>query len=138
LCVFSFVNIVYYILIMFDFQQKRQIKKVIYSRITIFVFLIIVIFLGKATYDIYTREQLSQSNYDSIKKEYDDLQSREAARTSEIARLNTGEGVEAEIRDRFSVAKPGEEVITVIDNDGTSTSQHVTNDGWWQKFTNLF
>lgn len=123
---------------MLDFQQKRQIRKVIYSRVTIFVLFIIVVFLGRSVYDIYTREQLSKSNYLSVKKEYDGLQSREAMLNSEIARLNTNNGTEEEIRSRFSVAKPGEVVVTVIDATSSLNTATVGDSGFWQKFKGLF
>jgi cell division protein FtsB len=123
---------------MFDFQQKRQIKKVVYSRMTILVLFILLIFLAKATYDIYQREQLSIADYGSVKKQYDDLESRQALLNNEIAQLSTQAGVEEQIRDRFSVAKPGEEVITVVDQASTTMPSNTQNEGLWQKFTGLF
>jgi cell division protein FtsB len=123
---------------MFDFQQKRQIRKVIYSRVTLFVLFVLVILLGRATYDIYIKNQLSQTDYNSVKKEYDDLTSRQAMLDSEIARLNTQAGIEEEIRGRFSVAKPGEEIITVVDDESTGTPESSSDQSLWQKFTGLF
>ena len=122
---------------MFDFQQKRQIKKVIYSRAMLIGLFVLMIILGRATYDIYGREQMSKTNYDAVKKEYDDLQGRQAMLDSEITRLNTQEGVENEIRGRFTVAKPGEVVVTVVDKQASSTGQN-TGPSLWERFTSMF
>ncbi len=123
---------------MFDFQQKRQIKKVIYSRLTILTLFLVVLFLGRSTYDIFTRYELSKNNYLAVKKDYDNLKTRESMLNSEIERLKTDSGIEEEIRSRFSVSKPGEVVVTVVDNNPTTTGKNDLNTGLWARFMALF
>ena len=72
-----------------------------------------------------------------MKKEYDNLQAKQAMLDTQIARLNTQTGVEEEIRDRFTVAKPGEVIVNVIDNS-TGTPNSTVDESLWQKFTGLF
>ncbi len=124
---------------MLDFQQKRQIKKVIYSRVTIFILFIAVIFLARSTYSIYQKAQLSSANYNETKKEYDSLKERQTMLNSEIASLKTDTGVEEEIRSKFSVAKPGETVVVVVDNTASSTTNdNGQNLSLWQRFLSIF
>ncbi len=124
---------------MMDFQQKRKVRKALYSRITIFLLLIAVIFLARATYHIYTTEKISAENYASVLKNYNNLETQKAALRSEINKLSTESGQEEEIRSKFSVAKPNEAVVLVINgtssNPASSTNQ---NTSLWQKFLNLF
>lgn len=124
---------------MLDFQQKRKFRKVLYSRITIFLLLIVVIFLARAAYHIYATEKVSADNYAAVLKNYNDLKVREAMLGTQINKLNTESGQEEEIRSKFSVAKPDESVVMVINstsgNPATSTNQ---NTSIWQKFLNLF
>ena len=117
---------------MIDFQQKRKFKKIIYSKIFFLILLILVIFLGRATYDIYKKYKISSDDYSVTKKDYDSLKVREDMLQSEIDRLKTDYGIEEEIRSKFNVAKPGETVVTVIDGtSSTSTDVSNSNNGFW-------
>ena len=124
---------------MLDFQQKRKVRKVLYSRLTIFLLFVAVLFLIRATYHIYTTEKISADNYAAVLKNFNDLKARQAMLGSQIDRLSTESGQEEEIRSKFSVAKPGEAVITVISST-SSPSVDLTNSGTglWQKFLGLF
>jgi cell division protein FtsB len=119
---------------MVDFQQKKNIRKVMYSRITIFIFFIIVIFLVRAVYDIYKKERMSAKSVASVEENYNDLKNRQNMLKSEIERLNTDKGIEEEIRSKFSVAKPGETVVVVIDSSSsTSTDSESAEKGFWNR-----
>ncbi len=105
-----------------------------YSRITIFIFFIIVIFLVREVYDIYKKERMSAKSVASVEENYNDLKNRQNMLKSEIERLNTDKGIEEEIRSKFSVAKPGETVVVVIDNSSsTSTDSESVEKGFWNK-----
>ncbi len=123
---------------MADFQQKRKIKKAVYSKISLVILLVIIIPLAHATYGIYQKEQLSSVNFNSAKKEYDDLKAREDMLNSEIGRLQTDEGIEEDIRNKFSVAKPGEQVIVIFDKEGTSSVENHQKESFWQKLVSFF
>lgn len=124
---------------MFDFQQKKKIRKVIYSKTFLVVMLVFIVILAKATYEIYQKERLSSENLSETQKEYDGLKSRETMLNSEISKLKTDTGIEEEIRSKFDVAKPGETVVVVVGNDSSSTDdQSDQNEGFWQSFLNWF
>ncbi len=46
------------------------------------------------------------------------LLSRRDFLNAEVTRLSTEKGIEIEIRKKFRVAKPGEELVVIIDDDG--------------------
>lgn len=124
---------------MIDFQQKRHFKKIIYSKISFLILFILTIFLGRATYDIYKKSQLSYDNYMVVKRDYDSLNARKDMLGSEINRLKTDTGIEEEIRSKFNVAKPGETVVTVInDSSSTSLDTNNSNKGFWSNLFSIF
>ena len=124
---------------MVDFQQKKKIRKVIYSRITIVVIFIAIIFLAKAVYDIFEKQRMSAEDVAIVEKDYDGLKTRQSMLKSEIDKLNTSEGIEEEIRGKYSVAKPGETVVVIVDStSSTSTSIEDGSKSLWQKFIGLF
>ena len=123
---------------MIDFQQKKQFKKIIHSKVFFLVFLIIIIFLGRSTYDIYQRQKLSATNYTGVKKNYDSIKERKDMLESEIDRLKTDTGIEEEIRGKFNVAKPGETVVTIVDSTSTSAGSGSVKRGFWSGFWGIF
>lgn len=124
---------------MTDFQQKKQFKKIIYSKFSLAVLLVSVIFLGRSTYDIYKKYRISSENYATVKKDYDNLKIRKEMLDSEVSRLKTDSGIEEEIRSKFNVAKPGETVVIVVNSSGsTSTDTTNLNKGFWSSFLKIF
>lgn len=106
-----------------------------YSKFTLFVILLLIIFLAKGVWGLYQREKLSRDNLLVSKKNYDELVLRKEYLEKKIERLNTEEGVEEEIRDKYSVVKPGEIAVVIVD-DTTSTKSkvgQVEDKNWWQK-----
>ncbi|MFA5934568.1 MAG: septum formation initiator family protein [Candidatus Paceibacterota bacterium] len=124
---------------MFDYQQKKKIRKVIYSKITLVVLFIFIIILAKANYGIFKKERLSRENYNIVKDDFDSLKGRKVVLESEISRLKTSEGVEEEIRSKFDVSKPGEVVVNIIDSgSSTSIEGEEVGVGFWNKIINWF
>ena len=123
---------------MLDFQQKRHLKSIIYSKVSLLVLFILVIFLGRATYDIYWKYKISSENYNVVKKDYDNLKERNEMLNSEIDRLKTDTGIEEEIRSKFDVAKPGETVVVVIDSSSSTSTDKNLKQGFWAKFWGIF
>lgn len=119
---------------MTNFQQKRQFKKIIYSKISFIILFILVFFLGKSTFDIYKKSKLSSDNYNEVKKNYDNLENRKNMLESEINKLKTDYGIEEEIRSKFNVAKSGEIVVRIVNSSSSiSTNTDNSKKGFWSK-----
>ncbi|MBU0722780.1 septum formation initiator family protein [Patescibacteria group bacterium] len=73
------------------------------------------IMTGRATWNIYQKAQQAKKNTAIVAEEYDKLKNREQELEAKINTLNTPLGVETEIRDKFGLAKEGEEIVIVID-----------------------
>lgn len=68
------------------------------------------------------------------------LSDREINLTNNLKELGTDTGLDKEIRERFPVAKPGEEVIMIVpgsDDAGTDNNTSSVG-GWWNKFLDFF
>ena len=114
-------------------------RRIIYSRITLLILFLLVIFMIKQVYDIYKKEVLSRGNLNLITKQYNDLKSREEMLSSGINKLKTNEGVEEEIRSKFDVEKPGEQTVVIIGGSSSTEATNTTeNAGLWQKFVGWF
>lgn len=64
---------------------------------------------------MYSRWIESSDNLKNVAASVESLKGREAELVFEIDRLETARGVEEEIRKKYSVVKPGEEMVVVVD-----------------------
>jgi cell division protein FtsB len=63
-----------------------------------------------------------------------ELKIKESELNTKIANLSTDRGIEAEVRDRYRVVKPGEQLVIVVGATSSTTTETVTSsEPWWQK-----
>ncbi len=128
-----------FILVSMDYQQKRKLRKLIYSRAALFLLLILICILAKANFEIYKKHENSFNNLKETKKELNNLKERQSMLSFEISKLETEEGIEEEIRSKFDVAKPGETVVVIVeDASSTEKNSDTSDDGFWKKIMNIF
>jgi len=121
-----------------EFQAKKRIRKAIYSKITLFIILVFIVIIGRAAVSVFFKEQESFNNTVQAKKELTKLEDRQQLLNTEITRLSTEEGIEAEIRTKYNVAKYGEQFLVIVDTPETATTSKVVEKTWWEKFTGFF
>lgn len=115
-----------------DFQKKRKIHNRIYSKATILLLIIVAIFLGRATWNMYTTKKQSDEDLSRVKDELISLELHQQALVADITRLQTEKGKEEEIRTKFNVAKEGETVVMLLDNE-TPVPPIVEEEGFFGK-----
>jgi len=119
---------------MLEFQEKRKIKRLVYSKITLVILIILIILMFKMVWEVYEKECLTKENLTKTSNSLKGLQVREKMLSSGIDKLETDTGIEQEIREKYGLVKPGEEVIIVVDKgDSTSSLPISSRTGFWQK-----
>ena len=113
---------------MLEFQKKKKIKKVLYSRTVLIFLAIIFIILLRSLYGVYKKESLSMQNLDMDKNELAQISERQKDIANSLEYLKTDQGVESEIRNKFRVVKEGEKVAVIIDDQTSSTPATVAGD----------
>src|SRR3989344_1056487 len=103
------------------FQEKRQFRSRLYSRTVLFALIILIVFLGKGVFDIYGKERQSARMRAEAEGRLGELQAQRANLERETTKLQSVEGIEEKIRSKFNVAKPGENVVLIVD-DATTTA----------------
>ena len=102
-----------------EFKQRRRLKRILYSRLTLVVLIILCLLLAKATYGIFKKYEASKANQAQHEAQLADLQNRKAFLESSVQSLETPEGVSYELQDKFGVAKPGENEIVIVASTST-------------------
>ena len=105
-----------------EFKQRQKFKRILYSRFTLVVLVIICLILAKATYGIFQKYEISKTNQAQLQAQLTDLQSRKAFVDSAVQSLETPEGVSYELQDKFGVVEPGEHEIVIVDATTTDAS----------------
>lgn len=123
---------------MFDFYQKRKFKVVLASRpVQVFVLLVTLFVLWSAyvRYDIASEmaERRLMVEQEALK-----LQERKESLETQVNYLSDERGIEAEMRRQFDVAKEGEKVVVIVEDEKSevetiplSTS---TKESHWYEF----
>ncbi len=118
-----------------EFRKKQDMKRALYSKPVLIFLGVILIFLIYSTWNIYTKAMVPYENRVNAEKKLTDLQEREMELTSRIKTLETEEGVEIEVREKFGLVREGEEVVVILEDEvgsGATESEH-TNSSLWQK-----
>ncbi len=98
-----------------EFQDKKRFRRILYSKTTLVVLLILMVFLAKAVWSVYLKDKESARNTVMASNELAQLQARHDFLTQELGRLKTAEGKEEEIRKKYQVSKPGEQVVVIVE-----------------------
>ncbi len=109
-----------------------------YSRSVLILLFLILVILGRTVWFSYQGFKISKSNRDVARLEKEELENRISELEKDIDNLQTDRGLEGEIRDKFGVAKSGEEVIILVDERETSTDEVRGRKGFWNVILGWF
>lgn len=93
--------------------------------------------LGRSVYLIWHRERVANTERQAILEQIVAMESRRAQLTSDLALLQTDRGVEERIRQQFSVAKAGEQVVSVVLPPASTSTPTKSALPWWQPLLDL-
>jgi hypothetical protein len=122
---------------MLDFQQKRKLRSRLYNRYTLIFLGLMIILAIHSVWDVYQKQEESQTLLSVAQSQATDLQNRATELQNKIAYMQTPEGLEAEIRSKFNVAKADENVVVVLDSDDVNSTT-TTEVSFWQKILDFF
>ncbi len=103
------------------FGKQNKYKKIIYSKGTIFILLILIILLGESVWTRFSIEREMAARTAQTQAELEALQQRKEELRKRVEYLQGERGIEEEIRKNFDVAKEGEQVI-ILTGEKSSTS----------------
>ena len=122
-----------------NFQKGGKLKHVMQSKpFLIFLGVIILAFIF-SIFGFMSKMEETIKNRKLVEDKIASLEESKEKLSSDIANLKTQEGVEENIRDKFGLAKDGENMIIITDDK--STAENNTNTGspsFLSFFKNLF
>ncbi len=121
-----------------EFQHKRKVKKILYSWPVCLLLLVVVVLLIKPVWNVYWKKVESEKNIETVNQELVALKDREVQLSSQMNALNSDTGTEQEIRSKFNVAKEGEKMVIMVDQDKPEAMPVLKNQGFFQTIWNSF
>lgn len=122
---------------MLDFHQKRKVRSLMYNRVTLVILFLLLLIVAHSTWVVYRKKVESENMREISQKNVDSLKVRSLELQEKIDNLSTEQGIEEEVRSKFSVAKDNENMVIIV-RDESSTSQSIQKIGFWSKIAGFF
>lgn len=122
-------------------KWKRSNYKFWHSPAALIILFFIFIFFGYKIIDLVKKDIETSHNKDIVLDQINSLREREDSLNKDISKLSTDEGKEEIIRDKYQVAKKGEKMVTIVDENDKNTSTETEkkgSHGFWNWVINLF
>ncbi|MEI6296042.1 MAG: septum formation initiator family protein [bacterium] len=122
-----------------DLQGRNSWKRFFYSDIVAIVLLVILFFIARNVFDVYTKDTTAQKKLELAQLNLSALNDKKLALKDNVDKLKTDRGVEEELRRRFQVSKEGEQVLVIVDkNEGKKEVEVEVPKTWLQDFWDKF
>jgi cell division protein FtsB len=119
-----------------EFEKKRKFKKRIYSKFTIVILIVILLFLISGTFHIYQKAKQSEQQLEVAQHKLDELQAQHEKLQEKIEEIQSDVGIEEQLRTKFYLAKDGEKAVFIIDKEVEPEPEE--DKGFWSKFKSVF
>ena len=125
---------------MLEFQQKRRLRRILYSKVTLALLFAVLLLFGHSTLKLFEKKREAGRELAALEEDLAALAAKEKTLSGRIAALKTERGIEEAIREKFKVAKEGEGVVVVIDRKEKEATMGETNlvSAWWEGIKDFF
>lgn len=108
-----------------------------YNRVTLGILFSVLLFMVHSTWSVYDKKVESEEMKERSLASVSTLRVRSLELQEKIDSLSTEQGIEEEVRSKFSVAKDNENLVIIVKEE-SSSSVSVKNESFWDTFKNLF
>lgn len=122
-----------------SFQKSGRLKRIIQSKTFLIFFGIVILAFIYSMFDFIGKMEETGKNRKIVEDKITELEKSKEKLNSDITKLKTEQGIEESIREKFGLAKEGENMILIIDDKNSSEIPKNTDSGGFFSFLkNLF
>ncbi|MBI2039038.1 MAG: hypothetical protein HYT22_02045 [Candidatus Niyogibacteria bacterium] len=96
------------------FQQRLSFRSFLYSWPFVLGLAALLFFLGRAAWNAYEKLGLAKNVYADARASRLEIEKKHADLTERLGELSSPYGLERELRERYGLHKPGEEVVIFV------------------------
>ena len=110
-----------------------------HSPITLLVLFCLLAIFAYNMIGLIEKERDTNKNKIFELNKIEELRKREQHLKDDISKLNTDDGIEESVRDKFQVVKPGEKMVVIVDqNDKDIPPELPADHGFWSFIKRIF
>lgn len=122
-----------------NFQKSGKLRHIMQSKFFLILLAIVILFSFYNIFNFMGKMEETSKNKEIVQNKIAELEKSKGELNSEINKLKTENGIEENIREKFGLAKEGENMILVIDDKNSVDAQKKTDSGgFFSFFKNLF
>ncbi|MEX2029016.1 MAG: septum formation initiator family protein [Candidatus Paceibacterota bacterium] len=112
-----------------NFQRKKGWSSILRSRPVLMLLGILVLFFAWNVFGFIGKMEITRENRKIAENRVGELESEKEKLSADIARLETEEGIEENIREKFGLVREGEGLIIVIEDKNAPQIEVEENTG---------
>ncbi len=121
-----------------SFQQKGKLKNIVQSKVFLIFLGIVILAFIYSMFGFVSKMEETGRNKKIVEDKVAELQKSKEKLSSDITSLQTQKGVEEDIREKFGLAKEGESMIMITDDNTSTPTKSENSSGFFSFFKNLF
>ena len=121
-----------------NFQEKRRIRHIMQSRLILVFLGVIILVFAWSVIQLVSKAEETAKNKNIAEDKIAELQKGKEKLSSDIAKFQTEKGIEENIREKFGLAKEGENMIVIIEDKNLPEKEEVESNGFFSFLKNWF
>lgn len=107
---------------------------------TLFALVVFVFLVGRGAWNTHQKAQIARSERNIAERSLAELELRASELQASLTRLKSDRGIEEEVRQKYTVARQGEEVVIVVDGSVKKGENGITvaEKGFWKSIVSFF
>lgn len=125
---------------MIPFQEREKARKIMYSKVSLLILFVVLIIVGRGAWSAHKKAETARSERNIALRHITQLETRNADMLASLEHFKNDSGIEEEMRQKYTVARPGEEIVVVVDDDVKKgkNSEAVDKKSLWQRIIDFF
>lgn len=122
-----------------QFEERRKLKRILFSRPVFFLLLILALSITPSLYKIYKKSRQAVLISNQIEEEMKLVEGRKGKLEASVEEIKTEAGQEKELRKKFQVKRVGEDYVVLLGEEELQTGKGGgESKNWLDKFFDFF
>ena len=117
-------------------KKKPSFKRIFFSKVTFIILLVLVFFVGYSAVSLFIKRNEAWKKTEVAKKNLETLQQKKVFLETNLQSLETPDGQDEAIKDRYIVTKDNEGVIVITEHPVSQKNETEEKVSFWRRIKN--